>query len=207
MTRIPLGTHLPGSKPLRVKHVPVLFSSPCSPREWVDGQQARVRLVRQLRGLRERLDERVRGEGEPRGRSGGLVVLSALQASSLRSPATFAAVAWHLTAVSGLVQPFFGVQCRARSEEQSLPAMHRWAMVVRPGLKGREIPAELTPTSESLLVLSGNQPLILTIQWGGTPLKLGARGDGRGEARGQEGEGGRRGNCKVRRDCGRLAFT
>ncbi|KAF8166972.1 hypothetical protein BJ912DRAFT_1001827 [Pholiota molesta] len=187
MARIPLGTHLPGSKPLRVKHVPVLFSAPCSPREWVDGQQARVRLgrrrllqrglgprVRQMRGLRERLDERVRGgdaraieEGELRGRSGGLVVLSALQASSLRCPATFAAVAWHLTAVSGLVQPFLGVQCRARSEEQSLPAMHRRATVVRPGLKGREIPAELAPTSESLLVLSGNQPLILTIQWGG----------------------------------------
>ncbi|KAF8186766.1 hypothetical protein BJ912DRAFT_970673, partial [Pholiota molesta] len=171
-------TRLPGSNPLRGKRVPH-----GSARERVDGQQARVRLRRRrglqrglgspsrsaslrVRGLRERVRVRaVRSkavvaieEVEPRGHGGGRVVLAALQASSLRCPAPFAAVAWHLAAVSGLVQPFLGVQCRARR-----------ATVVRPELKGREIPAEVAPTSECPLVLSGNQPLTLTIQWEALP--------------------------------------
>ncbi|KAF8186439.1 hypothetical protein BJ912DRAFT_971895, partial [Pholiota molesta] len=179
-------TRLPGSNPLRGKRVPVLFSAPFSTAAPENGSTdsrpefdfRRRGLQRGLgspsrsamRGLRERLHERVRVRavrskavvaieaGEPRGHGGGRVVLAALQASSLRCPAPFAAVAWHLAAVSGLVQPFLGVQCRARR-----------ATVVRPGLKGREIPAEVAPTSESPLVLSCNQPLTLTIQWEALP--------------------------------------
>jgi hypothetical protein len=146
----------------------VLFSAPSSPRERVDGQQARVRLggrhrpqcvletptrsasasaSLRVRGLRGHLDEQVRvravrgGALSKKASRGGTAASALFWLSSLRCPASFAAVAWHLAAVAGLYS-HFSESNAVRAGRSNLPAIHGRATVVISELKGRAIPKD-----------------------------------------------------------------